>query len=123
MAWTLLVLAGCWFPRDRMPLDESRSGRWRVPNADKLAHVAMFAGFGLLWVRAQARPGRAAWVVAAGIALAAITELGQASPVVNRDADPLDALADAIGVGLGVVAALRIGRARGADDDGPPPGR
>lgn len=118
VAWTVLVLAACWLPKDRLPVDEGRSHR-RVPNADKLAHVALFAGFGWLWLRA--RPGRAGRVAAAGVALAIVSELGQQVPVVGRDADVLDAQADTVGVGLGIAAALRLGRPRDADTPGTPP--
>ncbi|HWE39265.1 MAG TPA: VanZ family protein [Isosphaeraceae bacterium] len=122
VAWTLLVLVACWFPRDRLPVDEGRSHRWRPPNADKLVHVAMFAGFGLLWMRARPRPSQAARVLVGGLALAVISELGQELPVVHRDADVLDALADAIGVGLGIAAALRLGRGRDVDEPAATPG-
>jgi hypothetical protein len=122
VVWTVLVLIGCWIPSDRLPVDEGESWRWRVPNADKLVHVAMFAGFGLLWMRARPGPGRAARVLAGGVALAILSELGQEVPAVHRDADVLDALADVLGVGLGIAAALSLGRGRDADEPAAPAG-
>jgi hypothetical protein len=122
VVWTVLVLVACWIPSDRLPIDEGGSWRWRVPNADKLVHVAMFAGFGLLWMRARPAPGRAAWVLAGGVALAVVSELGQELPIVNRDADVLDVLADVLGVGLGIVLAISVGRGRDADEPAEPPG-
>jgi hypothetical protein len=61
-------------------------------------------------------------VLAGGVALAIVGELGQGVPLVRRDAAVLDALADVLGVGLEIVAAIRAGRGRDADDPAAPPG-
>jgi VanZ family protein len=71
---------------------------------DKLVHLAAFAGFGLLWKRVS--PGRRTgiMILAAGALLAIISELGQAMPVVGREPDVLDAIADVLGVLIGICA-------------------
>jgi hypothetical protein len=107
VGWTLLVLALCWLPHRALPKDETIDFGFHVPNLDKLIHVAMFAGFGALWMLAgRMGPGRAAVVAVSGLALAVISELGQMTTFVNRDASLMDGLADAVGVGLGIAAAF-----------------
>ena len=96
LAWTVLVLVLCWIP-----------GRWLGHEApggqsDKLAHAGMFAVFSWLWAWAVAPSMRTARILGAGLLLALVTEVGQAVPLIDRDADPLDALADSIGVGVGL---------------------
>ena len=96
LAWTVLVLVLCWIP-----------GRWlghEVPGgqSDKLAHAGMFAVFSWLWAWAVAPSMRTARILGAGLLLALVTEVGQAVPLIGRDPDPLDALADSIGVGVGL---------------------
>jgi hypothetical protein len=73
----------------------------------------MFLVFALLWRRADPAPRRSGRIVAWGLALAVFTELGQALPFIDRDADVFDALADAVGVvsGLGLFSALASGKA------------
>ena len=98
LAWTVLVLVLCWIP-----------GRWlgrEGPGgqSDKLAHAGMFVVFSWLWAWAVAPSMRTARILGAGLLLALVTEVGQAVPLIGRDPDPFDALADSIGacVGLGV---------------------
>lgn len=102
--WTGLLLVACWIPGRWLHGDESRM-HLGISNLDKVVHGTLFAGFGLLWGRALGTRGRTARVVAVGLLLAVVTELGQATPVIARDADPLDALADAAGLFLGLGAA------------------
>jgi VanZ family protein len=96
LAWTVLVLVLCWIP-----------GRWLGQEApggqfDKLAHAGMFVVFSWLWAWAVAPSMRTARILGAGLLLALVTEVGQAVPLIGRDADPRDALADSIGVGVGL---------------------
>jgi hypothetical protein len=92
-AWTLGILAACSIPgRDLPELD--------VVQIDKLAHAALFAGFGWLWMRALRGPlpARTRWVAGTGLAYAALTELYQGLLPFERSPDPLDALANATGL-------------------------
>ena len=102
-AWTLLLVIGCWIPSSRLAVNETATSLMRVPNLDKLAHLFLFGVFAALWARAF-RGGRSrfALIMIAGIALAIITEIGQGSRYVRRDADLMDALADTIGTALGI---------------------
>jgi hypothetical protein len=96
LAWTVLVLVLCWIPGRSLGLE--------VPGdqTDKLAHAGMFAVFSWLWAWAVAPSMRTARILGAGLLLAVVTEIGQAVPLICRDPDPLDALADSIGVGFGL---------------------
>ena len=63
----------------------------------------MFLVFAVLWLEAtKGKPGRFAWVAGAGIALAVVTELGQNVPFLRRDGEIADALADSVGVLVGL---------------------
>jgi hypothetical protein len=111
IGWTVLLLVACWLPADWMPVREPGGSPRRLPNADKLVHAALFGGFALLWRRAGWPAGR---VVVVGLALAVATEAGQALPMIRRDADALDAAADA----LGVLAAVGVAGWFGGDRRG-----
>ena len=104
-AWTLLILALCWWPRQGMPVSESGSLIKRIPHLDKVVHFGLFAPFAALWVGPSGGKRRAVSVFLAGVVLAIVTEVGQGSSLVNRDPDPLDALADIAGAGAGALAA------------------
>lgn len=112
-AWTALILLGCWLPRNRLRSIEGPEGLFRVPQLDKFAHAAMFLGFALFW---RAAASARAWpkIVLAGIALIALTETGQRLPFIQRDADLGDALADALGLSLGLIL-MMLARAPRAD--------
>jgi hypothetical protein len=110
--WTLLILVACWTPRGDLPVPEEPGlFGFSVPHLDKLIHAAMFAGFGFLWMHAG-RPDRrrAARVLGLGLILAALTEAGQALPIVARDAALDDLAADAAGLCLGVLGVLAMER-------------
>jgi hypothetical protein len=68
----------------------------------------MFAVVGLLWSRADAAGRWFAQILVAGILLAILSELGQALPIVNRDAGFADGLADVLGVIVSVLIARWI---------------
>jgi VanZ family protein len=103
-AWTFLILVACWTPGRYLHGPESEEGSgFEVPHLDKLIHGTLFAVFGFLWMHAGAIDGRrAASVLVAGLVLAALTEAGQALPIVDRDAGLGDGAADAVGLLLAV---------------------
>jgi hypothetical protein len=96
-------LAVLYWPR---PPDTAGS----VPGLDLVVHVAVFAAVALCAVRAGLRP---AVVVGVLLAHAVVSELLQAYAVPERTGDWRDALADAAGTLVGVLAA-RPGRAAAA---------
>jgi hypothetical protein len=109
-AWvsTVVLLGICLMPKAWMPRGE---GSPRViPHLDKVVHFTLFAAFGLCWAKAgtlgRVSAARAVRVLAVAAALAVGTELAQGLDVIDRDPDPLDALADGLGgaFGVGVVA-------------------
>jgi VanZ family protein len=106
--WTCLLLVACLVPGGWLRVNES-GYHFGISHIDKLVHCTLFAGFGLLWIGAvRSRLGQLS-VCVAGLILAPLTELGQTLPFVGRDSDPLDALADVVGLilGIGVVYALK----------------
>jgi hypothetical protein len=111
VAWTVAVLVACWTPKSRLPVPEQGAASFRIPHLDKAVHLGMFSVFGVLWMRAGGSRGWAPYVLAGGLALAVASELGQGLPIVGRDPDAVDTLADAAGVALGTWAARRRGGA------------
>lgn len=109
-SWTVLILVLCWFPRFLMPVRETGPRPFFVPNFDKLVHLGIFAVFSFLWMRVGPPVGKAGRVCLAGLVLAAISELGQELPIVSRDASVMDAVADGVGVGIGLLAHRLMGR-------------
>lgn len=77
---------------------------------DKIQHVAAFATLGMLGCYAFPRRS-ALWLVAALSLFGAGIEIAQAIPVLHRDSDPLDWLADTAAC-LVVIVPLRWWRAR-----------
>jgi VanZ family protein len=98
LLWTLFLLAACTVPGTTLP----SVSLWEF---DKLIHFALFAGFGWLWMQASTLrwPRRMALVFLAGVAFALLTEWYQGLLPWPRTPDPLDALADSLGVLAGVV--------------------
>lgn len=99
LLWTLAILAACSIPGSDLP-DPG------IPSLDKAVHLGIFFGFGILWMRAldgRVRR-RAGWVLAGGFAYAVFTEFWQGWLPFDRSPDPADALANALGVVLGVLA-------------------
>ncbi|MEI2766723.1 MAG: VanZ family protein [Dermatophilaceae bacterium] len=72
------------------------------PNGDKLAHVVVFAAPTLAGVL-LARRWWPAWIVALH---APVSELLQGSLLPGRSGDPLDLVADLVGVGLAALVLL-----------------
>jgi VanZ family protein len=99
--WTAGIFVACWLPRRWMPVREGSPQAHPALHADKIVHVALFAGFGFLWLRALPR-GSGSRVVLLGLLLAIVTELGQNHHWVGRDGSVDDGLADLIGAFIGV---------------------
>ena len=106
--WTMVVLVICWTPKSVLPVSEDVPRAYLLPHPDKWVHAGIFAVFAFLWMRAWKAPGRIWKILVVGLALALITELGQATWLVQRDADIFDALADAVGVVLGIASAVGL---------------
>lgn len=118
--WTILLLAACWIPRDRVPKEERLPSPLQIPHLDKWIHGAMFAGFALTWGRARgASRADAARVLGAGLFLAVLTEIVQGHPRIGRTTDVADAAADLAGLCLGWIAWRAISSRRQAPASGP----
>ena len=110
--WTVAIFVGTWLPSGALPHPEIEDATFfRLIPLDKIAHAGMFAGFGFLWLKAYRRskpPVRG--VLAAGLFIAVLTEVGQATAWVGRDGDVWDVLADGVGLVLGI-ALVGVGKA------------
>ena len=106
--WTIMILAMCWTPADWLPVKQEQESSWlNIPHFDKIVHGGLFVVFAVLWMGALAgRAKRIAWVAAAGLFVAAISELGQLIPAVNRDGELMDFVADSTGVLVGLAMFL-----------------
>ncbi len=95
---TLAVLVLCWLPGEVTP-------HMPVHGLDKLLHAAAFCALAIAWRCAGLRAWR---VLILGVALAAVTEGGQALMRSGRTGDVQDFLADVVGL-LAGLALARIG--------------
>lgn len=93
------MLVALWSPPPPQP-------KWRWEWIDETVHVSLFFGFAIAWAIALGRPR---WVAAAGVALAIATELVQPLLPWERTAQLGDAIADAVGLALGL-AIVRVAR-------------
>jgi hypothetical protein len=102
--WTALILILCWTPQTYLPVEEAPGFLdliLPIP-PDKLVHGGLFMVFTVLWLRASGGAFRfLPWILIGGIAMAVISELGQKLPIVNRDGEVVDAIADLVGLVLG----------------------
>lgn len=98
LAWTLFILVLLTIPSNRLP----SSRAW---DFDKLAHAGLFFGLALLWMRAlSAHSTRMiVLVLLSGLAFAPLTELYQSILPFDRHMTFYDAVADAVGFGLGTL--------------------
>jgi hypothetical protein len=100
--WTVVILVLCWTPQDWLPVNEAADSLTQNLHLDKFVHAGMFAVFAMLWLRAMpAGKRRYLWVLLAGTALAAITEIVQNVPIIHREGEFADAMADFAGVLFG----------------------
>jgi hypothetical protein len=103
-SWTLVILVLCWLPRRYFPEGERLPRTIFVPNFDKIVHMGIFVVFAFLWMRVDRAADQTRRVLVAGLALAFISELGQELPIVRRDANVFDWIADSLGVVVGIYA-------------------
>ena len=100
--WTIVILVLCWTPHVMLPLNEGAESLTHKLQLDKFVHAGIFAVFTVLWLRTRpAGKSMYLWVLLAGTALAAITEIVQNLPIINREGEFQDALADFAGVLFG----------------------
>ena len=94
------MLAGLFLPGSYLPSDAF--------DFDKVIHFAIFAGFAGLWMIALSGTTQRAslYVFLLGLSFGIMTEVGQSMAAGGRHGDPFDALADTLGVLVGVVAYL-----------------
>ncbi len=101
-------MALCWLS-PRWVHEVERSSPWfALPDLDKVVHWGIFCVFAVLWLRVSGSSRRYWFVGLGGLALAAITELVQNLPIINRDGNVADAIADFIGVLIGLAIASWI---------------
>ena len=100
--WTIVIMVLCWTPQAFLPVSEAPNSLAMKLYLDKIIHAGMFMIFGVLWLRAGLLSKRRyLWVFLAGVALAAITEIVQNVPSLNREGEFEDVLADVAGVMIG----------------------
>lgn len=95
--WTLCVIAGLSIPGQDLP-------QTSLLQFDKLIHVGIFVVFAWLWMRAidSITRMRAGGVFAFGVIFAIMTEIYQGMLPFERSPDPLDAMADTVGILIGI---------------------
>jgi VanZ family protein len=100
--WTIVILVLCWTPQAMLSVNEGPESLAQELLLDKLIHAGIFTVFSVLWLRTRpAGKTRFLSVLLAGTALAAITETVQNLPIINREGEFQDALADFAGVLFG----------------------
>jgi len=100
--WTIVILLLCWTPQIWLPVEEGLNSWGQYLHLDKIVHAGIFAVFAVLWLRAlPPRSNRFVWVGLAGTALAAITEIVQNVPIINREGEFQDSVADVVGMLIG----------------------
>jgi glycopeptide antibiotics resistance protein len=116
--WTLGLAVACLLPGQQVPTVRAEL------SLDKIAHLVLFAGFGVLWMRAlramawgAGGPSNPAlWVLGVGGAFAVGTEVLQYVLPLGRHFDLLDAAANAVGLAVAVLGYRRFAR-RSAQPD------
>lgn len=99
VGWTIVLFIGCSLPGNGLP--DLSSGR------DKWVHVEIFMLFGLLW----RLNGRSVWwVLLAGTVYGILIELWQGIMPIGRSCDVYDAVADCVGVVMGIALAWVVTR-------------
>jgi VanZ family protein len=118
LAWlgTLLVVGLCLFPKRSMPVSEGSA--IVIPHLDKLIHFGMFGFLGLLWTLALRGPMplRVTRVFLVTVTLAVGTEIAQGHPLIQRDPDRYDAIADTLGGAAGIAVATAWLRLRAGSE-------
>lgn len=103
--WTTVILVG-------LALPASGFGTLDIQGIDKIIHLILFFFFGFLWMAAlrSALARRTVTVFLAGLLFAVATEFVQEVLPFGRQSDPMDVLADMIGltIGIGSYRAVRL---------------
>ncbi|MFT4604581.1 MAG: VanZ family protein [Rhodothermales bacterium] len=99
--WTLGILSAVFLPGSYIP-------EYELSSLDKVAHFVLFGGFAGLWMLALGDnlPRAALYIIVLGVSYGILTEVGQTLMDGGRHGDPLDAVADGVGVLVGVGAFL-----------------
>ena len=95
ICWTLAILAACSLPGNELPkLD------FDLFEPDKIAHFILFFLFGFLWLAATPaeKKGRRILIAVLGTLYAILTEFYQSALPLGRTADPMDSVANLIGL-------------------------
>lgn len=102
--WTLLIVGLCSIPGTELP---------DVPvlQFDKLVHLSLFVVFAVLWL-IRRPPVGLGFVAFFGVALAIVTEPYQGWLSLGRVPDPLDAVANLVGLAIGIALGARLRRRR-----------
>lgn len=102
-AWASLILVLTSTPQDNMPVIP-------IPHLDLLVHIGLYGILGVFLQRAlvwgtRFGPRSKAWLITyvCGQLFGILDEIHQTIPILNRSCDPLDAVADGIGVLLGAL--------------------
>src|SRR3954452_5504214 len=106
LLWTALTLILHSIPRYQLEQVPGGGMMVRSSGPDKIAHTALFAVLGLLW--SLGFPRRLWTVLAVGVAYGLVLEVYQGWLIPGRTCSEVDALSDAIGMGLGILAAARF---------------
>ena len=98
--WTLGILIACSIPGHDIP-----DIGFDLFEYDKLVHFALFVGFGWLWSRAIPKrfSSRFVWIGLAGLMYAVGTEIYQGMLPWERTPDPMDAMANMLGLLLSIL--------------------
>ncbi len=117
LAWTTVVLLLCLLPAGWVPEHRSTTAMFHIPHLDKVVHFGLFGVLGGLWMRTSRVRDLSLGVLVLGLVLAVLTELIQGLPVISRDSDLLDAIADVAGViaGVALVSTYRVLRGSRAE--------
>jgi len=114
LVWSVLVLVSLVLPGSSVPQAD-------LLEYDKVVHALLFGVGVFLWLRVPwSSPSARRVIVLGALLFAPVSELMQAMIGRGRAADPWDAVADVIGVVLGVGAWLFRRHRRNANQSVPP---
>jgi hypothetical protein len=102
--WTVTILVVCWTPDIYLPVKEVQDYVFGLIHLDKVVHLGVFGVFAVLWLRAlPLLPQRFLWIGLVGAVLAAVTEIVQNLPIVHREGEFEDWVADMVGLLLAMI--------------------
>ena len=108
--WAFPLWAGAWFTAAHWPrLAGPQTG---IPHVDKIVHFGAFTVWTVLlgWTGwCGARPAGLRRLVVVAVLYAVFDELTQSPPVLGRNADVSDVIADLAGVTTGVIVLIVMG--------------